>query len=169
MGFATILVLIFRTFCYKVGWVKNCLQKIWRFFFWNFVIRFVVETAIELQISNFVRLMAYRTDSWYETFLSSISICSIAILGIYALLVTPFLQCKKDQIHSEEFKAKYGALTEGLKAENLSARFYFSFFMTRRFLVAVLIVYMIKRPGVQVLLLCLSTLLQGIYLATFKP
>ena len=91
LGFATILVLIFRAFCYKVDWVKNCLQKIWRFFFWNFVIRFVVETAIELLISNFVRLLAFRSDSWYETFLSSVSICSIAILGIYAVLVTPFL------------------------------------------------------------------------------
>ena len=106
-----VLVVILRIFCFKVKWVNKILRWVWRKIFWNFIIRTVLEMYLELAIKMAIKVYSLHYTNWFETTNSVTSIVSLSLMGAFAVLTPVFLTCKKDQLKSEAFKAKFSSLT----------------------------------------------------------
>ena len=107
---AVILIILLRLFCFKVAKVKSCLDKIWRMIFWNFIIRTLLETYLEVAIVNMIKIYAINDQSWFETSGSAYCLFILAVLTLFCLFTPVFLHCKRNDFKKPEFIGKYGSL-----------------------------------------------------------
>lgn len=136
-----LLIMALRLLCSRCDRIKGWLTKIWRAIFWNFIIRTMMETYLELVIANMIKMHAVKFQTWFETVGSTIAIVALAILTIFGLTTPIFLYCKRDALKKPEFIAKYGSLTIDLKMTTMLHRFYVFFFTVRRLIFAAMIVF----------------------------
>ena len=93
-----------------------------------------------------IKMYAINDNSWFEAAGSSTAIASIGIMTLFCLLTPVFLHCKKSQFKDPAFTAKYGSLVQDMRTDKVSSRFYYLFFMARRLIFTVLIVFVAQRP-----------------------
>lgn len=156
----TLCTLIFK----RVKCCKSCLDRIWRKIFFNFIIRTMLETFLEMAIINMIRMYAVDSSNWYEALGSVIAVGILAICMIFSLLVPVFLYFKRNHLNDESFIAKFGSLTENMNTSSISMRFYFLAFTLRRLLFAALIIYSVKKPWAQIMILCFSCSINMLYI-----
>ena len=142
----SLLVIILRLVCSRFNWVKQCLQKIWRTMFWNFVIRSTLEKYLEMSLLLMIKMYAINLENWFEVTGSMFSIVVLTLMTLFNLLVPIFLHCKRSAFKEPEFISKYGSLVADLRVNELAARLYYMMFMLRRQIFTLLIVYVAKRP-----------------------
>ena len=144
-----ILLVLIRVFCFKFRWVKNCLDKIWRAIIWNMVLRVLIETCMENSVVNMIRMHSINTKTWFESATTALAFTWLIVLGLFGILVPVFLYKKRNSLTSKEFTKKYGSLTENLKTKSSLARFFYTFYVLRRMLVAVVLVFLVPYPWSQ--------------------
>ena len=144
-----IILLMMRLCCWKSRRIRSCLIKVHQSIFFNFFLRTTFETVLETSIICMITMHDFDFETGYKLANSSISIASIGGLVVFSLSIPIFLTCKRSQFKTPGFITKYGALIQDLRHENFSTRFFFTFFMVRRLMIAALIVFMTKRPWAQ--------------------
>lgn len=110
-----IIIIILRIFCFKVDCIKNCLLKIWRAIFWNTIIRTLLETYLEMALANLIKMYAINDSSWFELLGSSYSIFILFVLSTFIFIVPILLYKKRNQLKTQDFTSKYGALMQELR------------------------------------------------------
>ena len=141
-----ILIILLRLVCFKVAKVKSCLDKIWRMIFWNFIIRTLLETYLEVAIVNMIKIYAINDQSWFETSGSAYCLFILAVLTLFCLLTPVFLYYKRNDFKKPEFIDKYGSLVQDMRISEKGVLLYHAFFMARRFIFSMLIVFLSARP-----------------------
>ena len=162
-----IMLVLLRVFCFKFRWVKNCLDKIWRAIIWNMVLRVLIETCMENSVVNMIRMHSINTKTWFESVTTSLAFAWLIVLGLFGILVPLFLYKKRNSLNTKEFTKKYGSLTENLKTKSYMARFFYTFYVLRRMIVALVLVFLVPYPWSQAQLICFTTSLQLIYIGHF--
>ena len=146
-----LLVIITRLACSRFDCVKKCLDYIWRTLFWNFIIRTVLETFLEVTLVLMIKMYAINADSWFEAAGSIFAITILALLTLFYVLLPLFLHCKKKVLKRRVFRSKYGTLIQDLKTNEKAAHFYLTMFMFRRQMLAIVIVFLAKYPWAQII------------------
>lgn len=164
-----IIVVILRIFCFKVECIKAFLSKIWRFFFWNFVIRTILETYLEMSLNNMIKLYALNTETWFETLGSGFSIAILGVMAVFPIFAPIFLKKKRDVLKEPEFISKYGALMQDLRTNSRPIHYYQTFFMLRRLIFAMMIVFASRYPWAQIQVTCMLCTFQLIFVGQFAP
>jgi hypothetical protein len=106
---------------------------------WNFVIRLLIEAAMEIAFGTYLQLKYGQFN--FKLFGSWFNYISTVILGGALLLLPIFIVIFYTRnfhlLADEEFEAKYGAIYEGLQKTKKSVLFYPVFFIFKRISFAV--------------------------------
>ena len=164
-GIALALSLVLELFkrfplCYRVN------TKIKNFFHWNFVIRLVLEGALEISFCAYINLKYGTFDS--GIFGSWCNYISTVILTV-ALICLPFWIAvfytrRFDELQDEEFEHKYGAVYEGLRQDTKWMLAYPIYFIIRRSLFMVAAFVLFRIVIVQLAFKIIITMIAAIYI-----
>jgi hypothetical protein len=91
------------------------------------------------------------------------------VLSLLPLLIALFLSFNRSKLALKTFKVRYGSIYSYLNPGNLHATFYTVYFVLRRLLYALSIVYGGSLVGIQLLAQVLMSLLQLCYLVSVRP
>ena len=147
---AGMLLLVLRCCFNRVASIKQFFQKLWRSLFWNFFIRMLLESYLELAMNNWIRILVRDNSTWWESASTYFAFTLLSFMTLAGLLTPLFIHCKKSQLKTESFISKYGALTDQLRVEMPSTKYYQMFFMLRRLTFAMIVIFMPKTPWAQV-------------------
>jgi hypothetical protein len=148
--------------------VKSIKNKIFKMFFWNGIIMFLLEGYLELAVDSFINLKfilkSIREANGFKNIVLDVhDIVSLSFSAIFLLwlLVLPFaitiFLCKKsDDIivmeHTNhkrfrEYNETYGSLYEGIDLRKKSSLFFSSSFILRRLILSYILVFMEELPA----------------------
>jgi hypothetical protein len=91
------------------------------------------------------------------------------VLSLLPLIILLFLSFNRSKLALKTFKVRYGSIYSYLNPGNLHATFYTVYFVLRRLLYALSIVYGGSLVGIQLLAQVLMSLLQLCYLVSVRP
>ena len=131
--------------------MRNCAAFVKRKLVWNYFIRITLEMALEVLIASMIRSYSFNFSDWAESLSTVLSVCSTVILVLAIGAIPWFLYKRRDILRRKRFQEKYGSLVLDLKTKQMAPLFYQSFFLTRRVLLASLIVYADKYPNAQIM------------------
>ena len=150
------------------AWLENYLL-------WNFIIRLFIEMSMLLAFCCLLT-MKYAELIGFMGWLNVIS----AWLFMGAVVVMPFFVLffylknfermnSEDEEIVEEFEDKFGAPMEGLKKELKASIFYSIWFIVRRVLFVLIVLYLYKRVLLQLGLQLFLSLVSYVYLVQWRP
>ena len=104
--------------------------------------RLYIEEYIAISIAGLLKLYALDFDNWFETVSSIFGIILILSAVVAPIIIWRVLYTKheKDEVWSDEFVEKYGALHEGIQQRDKGALLFHVVFMIRRLTLALAIV-----------------------------
>jgi len=164
-AFAGLIILI----CGRFEWVKRTATKLIQRIFWNFYIVTLVETMLESSISSAIRLYVINKDTWWEGASSVYAISQLGLCALLALVIPTFLYYKRNEVTTDAFIRRYGALTDMMSTKRAAARYYYTFFLLRRLIFVGIIVMLPRYPWAQAQLICLLCVIQMIYNGLARP
>jgi len=91
------------------------------------------------------------------------------LLSLFPLILALFLRFNRSILALETFKSRYGSMYSYVNPGNLHAAFYTVYFVLRRLLYALSIVYGGSLVGIQLMAQVLMSLLQLCYLVRVRP
>ena len=139
-----LLLLLFWTCLYKSSRGRQVIKRISDALFFGVYIRFILEAFLELSIVSFMRFRNFRFDTSSDSFNSTLSMMLMALLSFSLLASFITLGFKMRIVGSSAFQRRMGELTLGLSLKSPKALLYPSFFMLRRLLYAVILVYWLQ-------------------------
>jgi len=83
--------------------------------FWNAMIRFILESYLELVIASFVNIGDLYWDNPSNVMASLFSVAFVAITFLFPIFVSVFLYKKYSVLDCHDTESKYGALYEGVR------------------------------------------------------
>ena len=139
------LLLLLTCAClYKSSRGRRVIKSISDVLFFGVYIRFVLEAFLELSIVSFMRFRNFKFDTSSDSFNSTLSMMLMALLSFFLLASFITLGFKVRIVASSAFQRRMGELTLGLSLKTPKALLYPSFFMLRRLLYAVVLVYWLQ-------------------------
>ena len=153
----------------------NCCKRFnfWlrRRFLWNWVIRLILEQALEL---GFLLVFQFQYGKLDKSKIGSIISFAIAGILVIMLIVLPFfisIFYMKNfvKLADEEFKEKYGAPYEGLDTSKRSSIAYSVIFIVRRLCFSVICLALYNKVMIQLPLLVLLTMFNACFLMIYSP
>ena len=136
---------------------------------WNSFIRMYLETAFEMILAMMILIYAISFEDWYSGVSTMVLFVQVAFLALLLAFIPIFLSYKKKVLRRSKFKKKYGSLMLALTTVGLSPKLYQSFFLGRRIILAILIVFADELPFVQISVLTMACLMQTFYIGYFRP
>lgn len=165
-----VILAIFLRFC-QVSCCSRLYTKIEKFFLWNFVIRLVLEAALEISFCAYLNLRYGHISSHYfgEVFnYVSTLILGSALVFLCGWIVVFYLQ-RFDQLEDEDFIEKYGDVYEGLKPKQKSSLAFPVYFIIRRMAFMVITFLLIDFVLIQLFALLFLTMAATCYILHFLP
>lgn len=172
----------------KSDFFKKAFTSVYRLFFWNGIIRLIIEVSLELSISSILFLQFYdrhpqtglipkdfSIQQIISLFLSCIFLVSLIILPIFsACFLTKNYKriLMLEEVKSEEYKEltiRLGSLYEGMDMRRLGSRLYLPVFITRRIIIGVALVFMTEYPLFQVFVFFATGISMMIFQGLYKP
>jgi len=147
------------------------ITKLKKILIWNFCIRLVLETAIEIIFCTILnlRFSQWNTSHWSE----QLNYCfAIFFAGLYLtspITISLFFCVNFKHLTNEKFMKTYGSLYDGLDAERGITLLFPILFIVRRAAFCWTALYLYKYPVLQLQTTLLSSTLIAIYLFHFTP
>ena len=171
IGFGLILSVLLSC-CTRFTFARWLHTKIKNALYWNFVIRFILEAALEISFCAYFNFYYGEFKirifgSWFNYVSMGIMTSCLVLLPFFILdfyLATNFYK-----IDSEDFEAKYGSVYEGLKKDKKLSLIYPVYFIIRRMLFMCISMFMYKCVIIQILLMLLITMVEIIYIIEVQP
>lgn len=136
-AFITALVLTISfilELCSYDPWFRNLNLWIKKKLHWNFVIRLLIEAAMEISFGTYLQIKYGEFN--FKLFGSWFNFVSTAFLGgslvLLPIFIVIFYNHNFHKLENEEFEAKYGAVYEGLKKKKKIVLFYPVYFIIKR-------------------------------------
>jgi len=136
-----------------VGVTQNCgcLNRLFtvlqNMLLFSFILRMLIEVSIEIYMAGFISLVDKRMDSLINTVSYITSWIALLFLVAVIVLLPLFLEKNAAKLQEPEFKKKYGSIYEEISSHNKFAKYFYSFFLARRFIVALALVFLGEWPG----------------------
>ena len=128
-----------------------------------------LETALEMALAMMILFYAVSFEDWYSGVSTVVLFAEVTFMALLLVLIPIFLSYQKKVLRRTKFKKKYGSLMLALKTKGFSPKLYQSFFLGRRIVLAILIVFADDTPFVQISVLVIASQIQTIYVGYFKP
>ena len=116
-----------------------------------------------------LRASRLNVTNWVETGLTIYAGAILIILAAYMVGSVIFLRMRYDIIKTESFKNKFGALTLGLHNRDMSPLYYPFTFMLRRYLFALIAVYLSEFNFFQIQILVFKSSMVMAFQGQVKP
>ena len=163
----TALLLPFK----RIRCCKKVNGKLKGWLHWNFVIRLIIESSMDLTFTCYFNLK-YANFSVHHygsfiNFIAAILLGGLLIASPFFILV--FYGLNFSKVHDEKFEKKYGAVYEGLRLKSRSALVYNSYFVTRRCLFMCIALFLYKRVLLQLFSVVVLTLVACSYVLLYRP
>ena len=149
------------------SWSKNQLRKM----VWNFYIRMYIEEYLFVTIACIIKLYVLDFTTVFESVSSVFAIVMAFTAIFFPLLTVRFLRNSydDDQIQSEEFNEKFGALTLDLKKKEKSALLFNAMFMARRFCYTLILISACEHSRIQTWMIILLNLGMMVFDGIVRP
>ena len=152
-----VLIAILWIICRSCPKVKGWLLIIWRKIFWNTIIRTILESSLGLLLGSMIKTSLLSTDGALQIFYSILTIAFIALIVVLAVTIPIFLYFKNNVLEEKAFIEKYGTLTMNMHRRDYGHKLYYTFFLSRRLILATLITYCKNLPNVQIMVITFAT------------
>ena len=152
-----VLIAILWIICRSCPKVKGWLLIIWRKIFWNTIIRTILESSLGLLLGSMIKTGLLSTDGALQIFYSILTIAQIALIVVLAVTIPIFLYFKNNVLEEKAFIEKYGTLTMNMHRRDYGHKLYYTFFLSRRLILAALITYCSDLPNVQIMVITFAT------------
>jgi len=129
----------------------------------------LIEVSIELYMTGLISIVSNPMGNFLKVLSLICSWLVVAFLISVMVLLPLFLEKNSTRLYKPEFKRKYGSIYEEISSHNRFARYFYSFFLARRFIVALALVFLGHWPGGQIAIMDLCSLLNMVYLGMAKP
>lgn len=165
-----ILTLLLAVCLHRLPRVYSKLKSIWRGIFWNAILR----TSLEISLDTVIACMIhYYSFSFEDVGAGTPTVVSLLIMAYFTglMLWIPCFLRRQDEktLDSDEFKSKFGSISELYKAELPAARLFNSIFLGRRIILAALLVYAKAYPFMQAVAFTVCTTFQVMYQGLASP
>lgn len=156
---------------FSCGLAIRIRDKIKQKLMWNFVIRLVIETFLELSFSCYFNLRYANCDfayvgSWVNYFFA---VLFTAMLVAAPFFIIGFYLKYFDSFTDEEFEEKFGSVYEGLRTDRKNVIFYTAYFVVRRGAYAMISIGLYNYVILQLSLSQVITLVAACYILHFQP
>jgi hypothetical protein len=146
-------------------------DKIKKKLHWNFVIRLVMEAAMEIAFGTYINLTYGKFDfKYFGAWFNYISTCVLggALLALPIFIVI-FYSRNFHKLEDEEFESKFGAVYEGLSKTSKVVLFYPVFFIFKRISFALASLLLFRMVLMQLILMTLITIVACVYVLQYQP
>jgi hypothetical protein len=171
-----VIYLVIACFTKKCQCADNCHTKHHKALFWGTLIRLMLEGYLELSLSVFVSLknMSWEYEGYSVLYNNVFSIIVTVMLVSMPMMIYGFYMCNVDEMEEEEFKVRYGNIYDGLVLDKnpfkrRRALFYPFWFVTRRLIMALMVIFLEKYFWYQIFVAMLCGLINICYLCKYKP
>lgn len=119
--------------------------------FWNFLLRLVIESYLELHLSSTINAANLYFSSNSGDWLASLTTLPVAfVVNVFPFWLFVFLRRNFDQLSEENFKARFGATYEGLATECKSFVGHPLIFVLRRMLFSLMVIFVPNQTFVHI-------------------
>lgn len=146
--FVTVIVLVSLLYfcCFKFKKCRECLNSIIRKIFWNTILRSILEKSIEIAIACAIRMYSPDMEGWKEASSTIFAGAQLVLLIVMAIGLPFYLHYNRKIVKRTKFKKKCGSVMLNLKTRGFGPKLFYFFFISRRLLLATLIVFSEHMP-----------------------
>jgi urate oxidase len=150
-------------YCLKIYLRGKSLYEFEKGFRWNGVIRFYLESFLEVTMSSFINLLRLEWDSAPNIICSAFSIFFVFLSAFFPMAMCYELYKNHDKLEEENHLHVYGALYEPFKRKKWFHYMHNLFFFVRRILYIIILVFMYKWPLIQLIAFQIKNFLVNLY------
>jgi len=160
---------------------NNCVgrshRKCSKVIFWNFWLRLVIQSCLEITIAACIYLIdrekyVEALSEEYSTFILFNDILSFSLLLILAVApfwIIIFYCCRFKKFADKDFVSTYGSTISGLRTDRRSVIFQPVYFLLRRYAFFYIAIRWADNSSGQIHFLIMSNMIAALYILSFRP